>query len=58
MAVGLRVPTLALFNFPNPLHYHHNAWTQCLVMPDAAALAEAMAAAERLCLVTPPPLPK
>ena len=57
MAVALRVPTLALFNFPNPLHYHHNAWTQCLVLPDVNAVQEAIAAAERLRLVTPPPVP-
>lgn len=57
MAVALRVPTLALFNFPNPLHYHHNAWTHCLVLPDASSLPEALAAAERLWRVTPPPVP-
>ncbi len=57
MAVALRVPTLTIFNAPNPVAYHHNAWTQCLVMPDATALPEAIAAAERLRLVTPPPVP-
>jgi ADP-heptose:LPS heptosyltransferase len=56
MAVALRVPTLALFNTPNPQHYHRNAWTDCLVAPDARSLPAALAAAERLRLVTPPPV--
>ena len=57
MAVGLRVPTLALFRFPNPLHYHHHNWIECLVAPDAQALPSALAAAERLLRITPTPLP-
>jgi ADP-heptose:LPS heptosyltransferase len=48
MGVALRIPTLALFNFPNPVHYHHHPWIQCLVAPTVAAFPEAMAAAERL----------
>ena len=57
MAVALRVPTLALFKTPNPQHYHRNVWTDCLVTPDARSLPDALAAAERLWLVTPPPMP-
>ena len=38
MAVAMGVPTLALFNFPNSVHYHHHAWTRILVAgsPEAA----------------------
>jgi ADP-heptose:LPS heptosyltransferase len=57
MAIALRVPTLALFNFPNPQHYHHQPWIECQVAPDAQALPETLAAAERLLKVTPPPVP-
>jgi ADP-heptose:LPS heptosyltransferase len=57
MAVALRVPTLAVFKFPNPQHYHHHEWIKCLVAPDAKSLPEALEAAERLLQIVPPPLP-
>jgi ADP-heptose:LPS heptosyltransferase len=57
MAVALRVPTLALFNFPNPEHYHHHPWVACEVAPEARALPAALAAAQRLLALTPPPVP-
>lgn len=57
MAVALRVPLLALFNFPNPVHYHTHPWVECRVAPGAGALPEVLAAAERLLQVVPPPLP-
>ena len=52
IGVALRVPTLAIFNFPNPVHYHTHSWVECLVAPDAASLPVAIGAAERL-LVAP-----
>lgn len=57
MAVALRVPTLAIFKFPNPQHYHRHAWIECLVAPDAKSLPVALDAAERLLKSTPSPLP-
>ena len=57
MAVALRVPTLAIFNFPNPQHYHHHPWIDCRVAPGAPSLPELLAAAQRLLEVTPSPLP-
>jgi ADP-heptose:LPS heptosyltransferase len=57
MAVALRVPTLAIFKFPNPQHYHRHAWVECVVAPNAKSLPVALAAAERLLKITPPPLP-
>lgn len=57
MAVGLRVPSLALFKSPNPEHYHHHEWIHCLVAPGAESYPAALESAERLLLVTPPPLP-
>ena len=58
MAVALRVPTLALFKFPNPAHYHHHDWIHCLLAPGIEALPAASAAAEKLLQVVPPPLPE
>jgi ADP-heptose:LPS heptosyltransferase len=57
MAVGLRVPTLALFNQPNPQHYHHHPWVQCFVEGRVSSLPKALEACERLLSITPPPLP-
>lgn len=48
MAVGLRVPTLALFRHPNPVHYHHHDWVECRVTPSAPGLSDTLEAAERL----------
>ena len=57
LAVALRVPTLALFNGPNPAHYHHHAWTHCVVAPGLDSLPPTLDAAEQLLKVTPPALP-
>ncbi|HWW02242.1 MAG TPA: glycosyltransferase family 9 protein [Candidatus Acidoferrum sp.] len=57
MSVALRVPTLALFKSPNPEHYHHHHWTQCLEAPSLESLPAAIEAAERLLHVSPPALP-
>jgi ADP-heptose:LPS heptosyltransferase len=53
MAVGLRVPTLALFPQPNPAHYHHHDWVECQVAPGVESLSSLLAAAERLLKVKP-----
>ena len=57
MAVALRVPTLAIFKFPNPPHYHRHAWVECVVAPDANFLPVALEAAKRLLKIAPTPLP-
>ncbi|MBP9899924.1 MAG: glycosyltransferase family 9 protein [Verrucomicrobiota bacterium] len=57
MAVALRVRTLALFNFPNPQHYHQHPWVECLLAPDVRSQSAALSVAERLLQVNPPPLP-
>jgi len=54
MGVGLRVPTLALFRWPSPQHYHRCAWVECLVADGAEALPALLEAAERLMSVQPP----
>jgi len=48
MAVGLRVPTLAIFRWPSPEHYHHDAWVECLVAGGVEALPSLLEAAGRL----------
>ena len=48
IGVALRTPTLAIFNFPNRVHYHHHPWVECLVAPSTARLPQALAAVERL----------
>lgn len=57
MAVALRVPTLAIFKFPNPPHYHRHEWVECVVAPDEKSLPVVLEAAERLLKITPTPLP-
>jgi ADP-heptose:LPS heptosyltransferase len=57
MAVGLRVPTLALFRWPSPQHYHHYAWVESQVARGVEALPTLLEAAERLMRVQPPSLP-
>jgi ADP-heptose:LPS heptosyltransferase len=52
MAVGLRVPTLALFRVHNPIHYHREAWVKCHVAPGASALPALLESAE--CLLRAP----
>jgi hypothetical protein len=41
MAVAMGMPTLALFNFPNSVHYHHHPWTRILVAGSAEAAYDA-----------------
>jgi ADP-heptose:LPS heptosyltransferase len=53
MAVALRVPTLAVFKWPNPLHYHHHDWVECHVAPDVESLPALVQAAERLLHTSP-----
>ncbi|MEO8298536.1 MAG: glycosyltransferase family 9 protein [Burkholderiales bacterium] len=44
MAVGQRVPTLALFNRDDATHYHHDAWVRCVQLCEAADVAPAASA--------------
>ncbi|HEV2208717.1 MAG TPA: glycosyltransferase family 9 protein [Verrucomicrobiae bacterium] len=55
MAVGLRVPTLAIFRWPNPQHYHHQDWIKCCVAQGPEALPRLLEAAEGLLRVAPAP---
>ena len=57
MAVAMRVPTLAIFNTPNPAHYHHHSWINCLVAPNLQSLPATLEAAEQLIRIVPPALP-
>ncbi len=57
MAVGLRVPTLALFNWDNWQFYHHHEWVECLLFKNEQAVTEGLEKAERLMRLTPSPLP-
>ena len=34
IAVALRKPNVAIFNFENREHYHYNPWTRCVVAPN------------------------
>jgi ADP-heptose:LPS heptosyltransferase len=54
MGVALRIPTLALFRTPNPVHYHHHAWVECRVAPGRGSLPDLLEAAERLLSVGTP----
>jgi ADP-heptose:LPS heptosyltransferase len=48
MAVALRVPTLAVFNRPNPVHYHHHDWVDCQVAQHESASSKLVETAEKL----------
>lgn len=48
MGVGLRVPTLAIFVHPNPIHYHRHAWVECVAARGPDDLPVLLNAAERL----------
>jgi ADP-heptose:LPS heptosyltransferase len=39
MAVALRVPTLALFNYNNRVHFHTHTWVRCAVVKNEADAA-------------------
>jgi ADP-heptose:LPS heptosyltransferase len=51
MAVALGTPTLAIFNWANPTHYHVCGWVKCLVAPEEGCLPAALGAAEELLAV-------
>ncbi len=55
MAVGLGIPTLALFNFDHPVAYHRHSGVECVVAPDPASAPAAILAAERLMQIQPTP---
>ena len=48
MSVALRVPTVALFVWPSPEHYHHHSWVHCEVMQGAESLDRILEAVPRL----------
>jgi len=54
MAVGLRVPTLAIFTYPNREHFHQHPWVECVVAPAIGSLTSLVEAAERLLRVKAP----
>ena len=55
MAVGLRVPTLAIFNYQNFVHFHDHPWVQCVFARDPGGLPQCLEAAERLLQTNKPP---
>jgi ADP-heptose:LPS heptosyltransferase len=55
MAVGLRVPTVTIFNFPNREAYHHNPLTRCVVASGEAHSLGVLRAAESLLAMSPAP---
>jgi len=55
MAAGLRVPTLAVFNRPNPVHYHHHDWVDCQVAQNENDLPRLAECAEKLLRLMPAP---
>ena len=48
IAVGLRVPTVALFNFEFPVAIHRHPWVRCIVCPGLAGLPEVQSAVQAL----------
>ena len=48
MGVALKVPTLAIFNFSHRYANHHNAWTRCVLAPEASQAVEVLRAADEL----------
>jgi ADP-heptose:LPS heptosyltransferase len=57
MAVGLRVPTLAIFRWPSAEHYHHHEWIESRVAGGTEALPALLEAVEQLMRVRPPSPP-
>jgi ADP-heptose:LPS heptosyltransferase len=53
MAVALRVPTLAVFNWDNSTHFHHDPWVRCRVAPSLDALPALREAARELLALNP-----
>lgn len=54
MAVALRVPTLAVFNWDNWTHFHHDPWVRCRVAPTPDHLPALREAARELLDRNPP----
>lgn len=48
MAVGLKVPTLAVFREKNPVHYHHEKHARCIFLGKSTHLPDALAAEKEL----------
>lgn len=48
ISVGLRVPTVALFNFEHPLAVHRHPWVRCVVCPGPEGLPEVQSAVQDL----------
>lgn len=48
MAVALRVPTIAVFNENNKIHFHYHPWVRCVVMLTEADVAAAINKAAEL----------
>jgi len=48
VAVGLGIPTLAIFNFKHPEAEHDHPWVRCVVAPNRAALPRLEAAVRAL----------
>ena len=48
IGVGLRVPTVALFNFEFPVAIHRHPWVRCVVCPGLAGLPEVQSAVQAL----------
>src|SRR5262249_28795243 len=46
---ALGVPTLAIFHFSNPVHYHHDSWVRCIVVKcGTQSLSELVEVSEEL----------
>ncbi len=48
IAVALRKPTVAIFNFDNKEAYHYNDWTKCVVAPDISKLKDVFKAIDEV----------
>jgi ADP-heptose:LPS heptosyltransferase len=48
IAVGLKTPTLTVFNSDNPQAYHHHPWVQCVIAPGLDRLPALESAADQL----------
>ncbi len=48
IGVGLRVPTVALFNFEFPVAIHRHPWVRCVVCPSLPGLPEVQSAVQAL----------
>jgi ADP-heptose:LPS heptosyltransferase len=53
MSVALRVPTLALFAWPSPEHYHRHSWVHCQATQGVQSPEGILEAAQRLLELNP-----